>query len=196
MKETEITIEVFDTLDQINRILKEKGFIVERKYDLIDYYYSKYSIVELNKFNYKELINNSFLVRQFVDDSPTSSIIFKNKDLDNLGNVIREEKVKCGIKDLDNALRIFNLAGLNCWCTLNQHVLIYKKDSIEFAVQIVDDLGIFIEYEEDDTMFNMSEQEKIDLMFNALQGLGLKLGKDYSCKKVYLKFKKQLKQQI
>ena len=69
-------------------------------------------------------------------------------------------------------------------------MLVYKKENVEFALQIIDELGIFIEYEEDETMQALSEKEKINVMLETLKNLGLKLGDDFSCKKVYLKFKK------
>ena len=40
-------------------------------------------------------------------------------------------------------------------------------------------------------MKNLSEYEKINLMKNNLSNLGLKLGDDFSCKKVYMKFLKE-----
>ena len=193
MKETEITVEVFDSLDNITSLLKEKQFKLLEEYDLVDYYYSKYPTDELKNFEYKDLIANSFLVRQVIDVNPKNLLTFKSKDLDDAGNVISEEKINCGIDKLSEALKIFNLSGLNCWCKLSQHLLIFKKGNIEFAVQIIDNLGIFIEYEEDDTMKDLNKLEKINFMINTLKSLGLKIGDDFSSKKVYLKFKKDHK---
>ena len=189
MKETEITVQVFNSLDEIKTNLQNLGFLIIEEYLMEDYYYSKYSTSELKTFSYPDLIKNSFLVRDIKDDNPKVLLTYKNKDIDSFGNVIGEEKIKCRLGLLQNALDVFNSAGLNCWCTLNQHIIVFKKDNICFAVQDVKDLGIFIEYEEDESMQNLTPNEKIKLMKNYLNQLNLNLGTDYSCKKVFMKFK-------
>ena len=191
MKEMEITVEVFDSLEHVLRLLEEKNYKLLEKYDINDFYYSKYSIEELKNFKYKDLIANSFLLREIIDDKPKNLLTYKNKELDANGNVIAEEKIKCEIKDLSSAIKIFNLAGINCWSKLNQHLYVFKKGTTEFSVQVVEDLGIFIEYEENGSMSGLSAQEKINYMLNEIKKLGIKVGDDFSCKKIFLKFKKE-----
>lgn len=57
---------------------------------------------------------------------------------------------------------------------------------IRDIVQVIENLGIFIEYEEDDSMTIIKQQEKIDYMCNVVNSLNLKLGNDYFCKKVFM----------
>lgn len=189
MNETEITVEVLDNLDQTIQTLLSQGFEITREFDMTDYYFSKDSIETLQSLDYKDLINHSFLVRKMSNPASTT-IMFKSKVFDNDNNVISEEKIKCKIDNMDDAIKIFNLSGLTQWCDITQHMLIFKKDKIHFALQIIEDLGIFIEYEEQDHMKDLSEQEKIDTMLEDLHKVGLNLGNDFSCKKVYMKFKK------
>lgn len=191
MRETEITVEVFDRLENINKILMDQGFEIIRQFNLNDLYYSKYSIEELKRMNYAEMLRNSLLVRDVIDDNPVSQIVFKDKMLDENDNVISEEKFICKIDNINNASKVFDMIGLTCWSDLRQKIYVYSKSNVEFAVQVIDDLGIFIEYEEDDTMKGLSENEKIAVMLNNLKNIGLNIGKDYSCKKVYLKFQKE-----
>lgn len=193
MKETEITVEVFDDIESIDDVLKSQGYEICRVFDLFDYYYSKYSTQELKLMTYNEMIANSFLVRNIVcGDGQKVLLTYKNKEFDKNNNVISEEKVNCNIDNVDNALRLFDLAGLNMWNKMLQHISVYKKGDIEFAVQHINGLGTFIEYEEDDTMSNLkTPDEKIEYMLNILRGVGLKIGEDFSCKKVYMKFKKE-----
>ena len=155
-----------------------------------DWYFSKYSLQELNDFDYSTLIKNSFLVRKIVDTETKSYLCYKNKVLDKNGNVIAEEKTSCPILDTEKCLQILKDANLINWCNLEQDMLVYSNNNMCFAVQIVKDLGIFIEYEEDETMLDLTEKEKIELMYNNLKSLGLNIGTDFNCKKVYLKFKK------
>lgn len=190
MKETEITVEVLDTVDDTIEKLLSKGFEIKEKFDMIDYYFSKETTQTLLNFGYKDLISHSFLVRHMLTDKPYSQLMYKSKEMDLDGNVIAEEKVKVNIENLDNTLKIFKLAGLNNWCEITQHMLVFEKDEIQFALQIVDNLGSFIEYEETNWMNDLSEQEKINAMLSDLKTTGINLGLDYSCKKIYMKFKK------
>ncbi|MBE7075308.1 MAG: hypothetical protein E7376_04950 [Clostridiales bacterium] len=189
MKETEITVQVFNSIDEIKQMLMLKEFEILEEYNLNDFYFSKFSKQELNNFEYKDLLKNSFIVREVLDDNPKTLLIYKNKIVDENNIVISEEKIKIKVEDLNNILNIFEKIGLNCWCTLNQNMIVYKKDNIKFTLQNVQGLGTFIECEEDNTMAMLNEYEKINLMLNNLKSLGFEMGSDYSCKKVYMKFK-------
>ena len=184
MKETEITVQVFNNYDKIDEILKKQGFKMIENYQLYDWYFSKFENV-LN-VSYIDLMNNSFLVRNIVDDCPKIQLCYKKKELDEFNNVLMEEKVKANLTDIESVIKIFNLAGLNNYCKVENNSFVYKKEKIELAVQIIKDLGIFIEYEETEDMNNLSAKQKFDYMVNVVNNLGLELGKDYSCKKVFM----------
>lgn len=187
MKETEITVEVLDSFDVLQEKLKNKGFKLQRQSQMKDYYVSKYSIEELKKMDYSEIIANSFLVRKIGE---LQELLFKKKELDDNGNVIAEEKFDCGISNIEDAINVFKLSNLNVWMEVIQNMWIYEKEKTQFAVQVVDGLGTFIEYEEDAWMSHMTEKEKIEYMLEDLRSIGLNLGNDFNCKKVYMLFKK------
>ena len=191
MRETEITVQVFNSLDGIQNTLIAQGFALKETCVMEDWYYSSISSDTLKTMDYSDIIKNSFLLRSFNGEDDSASVCYKNKTIDDLGNVISEEKVKCKIDSLEKSKKVYELAGVNNWCYLKQEMFIYKKDEIQFAVQVADGVGIFIEHEEDETMKMMTEQEKIDCMLTRLKNLGLKIGEDYSCKKVYMKFMNQ-----
>lgn len=191
MKETEITVEILDDVNDLTNMLKNKNFSLEDEFDMIDYYFSKDDTETLKKLEYIDIINHSFLVRQIVGNDNSVNLMFKSKELDDKGNVIAEEKVKTPVDSLEKAIKIFKLSELNNWCEIKQHMLVFKRGETEFAIQIVDGLGSFIEYEETESMKDFTEQEKIDAMLADLKNLGINIGTDYSCKKVYMKFKQE-----
>lgn len=88
---------------------------------------------------------------------------------------------------------MIKFSGLNNYSAVKNNSYVYKKDEIVFIVQIIENLGIFIEYEEDDNMTIMKQQEKIDYMCNVVNSLNLKLGNDYFCKKVFMLLNKNAK---
>ena len=117
---------------------------------------------------------------------------YKNKVIDENENVIAEEKIKTKIDDLQNTLKILNSANITNWCNLKQDMIIYSNNKVEFALQIVENLGVFIEFEETEEISSWSEKDKINYLVNYLKSLGLNLGKDFSCKKPYMMLNKSL----
>lgn len=88
---------------------------------------------------------------------------------------------------------MIKFSGLNNYSAVKNNSYVYKKDEIVFIVQVIENLGIFIEYEEDDSRTIMKQQEKIDYMCNVVNSLNLKLGNDYFCKKVFMLLNKNAK---
>lgn len=188
MKETEITVQVFETRQDIHTKLLNNNFVLADKCIMQDYYFSKFETDELKNMSYKQILKNSLIVRKCGDDT---KVIYKNKEIDNDNNVICEEKISLPITDIKPAIKIFELSGLNNWCNLTQEMYLYKNDKIEFMLQVIDGLGIFIEYEEDESVANLEPKEKMNVMAERLKSLGLNIGTDFSVKKVYQKFIKE-----
>lgn len=191
MKETEITVQVLEDFDLIKNKLIYNGFKITEEIIMIDYYFSRYSKEELKNLEYSEMIKNSFLVRKIVTENECEiKLLYKDKVLDENQNVISEQKISCDIMDIESILRIFKCAGLTCWCELKQNMQVFDNSKTSFVLQNVDDLGLFIEYEEDENMKEFNEYEKINILLNRLKKLNFKIGEDISCKKVLMKFKK------
>lgn len=193
MQETEITVEVYDDINFIDKLLKEKGFFVNDKKTLNDFYYTNLKQNELKSINYSNLIKNSFLVRNVTGENFEESVLcYKNKVIDENENVIAEEKIKTKIDNLQKTLQILNSANITNWCNLKQDMIIYSNNKVEFALQIVEDLGTFIEFEETEEISTWNEKDKINYLVNYLKSLGLNLGEDFSCKKPYMMLNKIL----
>ena len=194
MAETEITVQVFEDLMTVCNKLENLGFEKTRKFKMSDWYFSKYSDKELSTFGYAKAISSSVLVREVVEETTEKVLCYKAKIIDEEGNVISEEKVATDVEDINKTILLLNLAGLNMWEEVKNKSIIYKKDNIEFALQEIEGLGIFIEMEEFDEMKSLTSEEKFARLKRIVKTFGLVLGKDFSCKKVFMKFKNRLKQ--
>ncbi|HHU59771.1 TPA: hypothetical protein GXZ34_02480 [bacterium] len=191
--ETEITVQVFDNMNEISKKLTEQGYEVIEKFGVKDYYFSRFPLSELENLPYGEMISNSLIVREIIDEfNPKKLLVYKNKVIS--GDVVLEEdKINIKIDDIEKTKKALTLAGLTNWGRVFNKSTVFKKDEIVFDVQEIEDLGIFIEYEEDESMQHLrSPVEKIEHMKNIVSSLGLKLGGDFSCKKVYMLFQKQM----
>lgn len=194
MAETEITVQVFEDFMTICNKLENLGFEKTRKFKINDWYFSKYSDKDLNTLGYGKAISSSVLVREIVGKKHEKALCYKAKILDEQDNVVSEEKVATEVEDIEKTILLLNLAGLNMWEEVRNKTVIYKKDNIEFALQDVEGLGVFIKLEELPEMESLTPDEKFARLKRIVKTFGLKLGKDFSCKKVFMKFKNRLKQ--
>ena len=179
MRETEITVQIFNELAEIDGILKAQGFEMIETYRLKDWYFSK--IEDAKRVEYADLLKQSFLIRSLGDKA---QLCYKNKEIDEGGIVISEEKT-------ETEIAVFQAAGLNNYCIVENESYVYQRGASSFVVQVIKDLGTFLEYEEEESMRGLSAREKLSRLIESANDLGLRLGKDYSCKKVYMLLKKK-----
>lgn len=186
MRETEITVQVFDELLDIEKVLVKNGYHKKEEYCLHDHYFTKFEDAKI--VDYKTLLASSILIRTIKQDEKcTHCMIYKNKKLDQNGNVSSEEKIRVKIDNEQNCIKILKSAGLNNWCNLKNDSIVYADESgSEIALQVVNGLGIFIEMEEDSSIANLSEKQKFEYVKNKIAAFGFKLSDDYSFKKPYM----------
>lgn len=185
MRETEVTVQVYGELEDVKNSILSRGFELTKEYEMTDYYFTQ--IADYKSLIYKDLLKSSLIVRTVEkENSKSTKIVYKNKEIDECGNVVSEEKTELLCDDADKAIKIFESAGLHNWCVLKNRSFVYDKGPISFALQSIDGLGTFIECEENAEMENLSTEEKLAALKSTVNDLGLNLGDDYSCKKPYL----------
>lgn len=196
-KQTEITINIKKGISNVKNKLESLGFVEIEKYTGIDNYFTTIS-GEISSTDYKTLLDSSIIIRSFSSKSKkdkTNLMVYKNKSLDKNGVVLSEEKISTTVENLDNTLKILKLAGLNNWLSLNQQNSFYKLGEIEITVGTVKGLdGTFLEIEEYPSISMLSPEEKIEKMVEIIKKLGFDSGNDYSVKKAYMLFKKNLEE--
>ena len=196
---TEITVKLFEDKDTILAKLRDRKVEFVENYTVVDHYFTKMSRQELYNSStgaksYNNIIRNSIILREIDngDGERKAKIVHKNKVLDANGNVISEDKLGTSIGNTTTVSKILERAGLNCWCELVNHSTVYRVGEFDLAIQDIDGLGLFLEIEETKSMEHWTSEEKFEYMKNFVLGLHLKVGKDFSCKKVYMKFLKDL----
>lgn len=194
MKETEITVEVFEPKQTLINKLINLGFINTKNFSMNDKYYSIIPKNRLAERCFESIIRNSFLLRKIhienSNEDDVQLLIYKDKIFDEQGNVIAEEKVQTHIDSVDKHATIFEKSGFSPYATINSYNQIFKNGNIEFAIQDVDGLGLFIEFEEYEEIANLTPEEKIHILKETICGLGLTLGNDFNCKKLEMVLQK------
>ncbi len=186
--ETEITVQVFGNLKDITDKIIKQGFVIDDIFTLKDYYFTGVEKDNVKSVSYAKILASSILVREVVCDGKTKGFLcYKNKVLDINGNVLTEEKIKTRVEGIEETLKILESAGLYCWCKLINDSIVFKKEEMSFCIQSVDELGLFIEYEEKKKHEGLTETEKFEALKQEVKELGLNLGEDFSCKKPFMK---------
>ena len=188
---TEICVQVRDDLAHVINMLKSINYVFDERYVIHDIYYTTLKKSDLKTVDYKNLLNQSLIIRKIDGNSGINTyIVFKNKTLDNNGNVINEIKTKLKIDDEEKAKIIFTNVGMTCWCDYINENIVYKKDDIALTLQKVENLGVFLEIEEYPSIKDKKEEDKFTILSNLAKSLNINLGEDYSVKKPYLFLKK------
>lgn len=191
---TEICVQAYTTLEELQRKLENAGFEFVENYNNSDTYFSTLSKRDIKKLDYKALLDSSLIVRHIEGDNcDIKNLVYKKKTLDENGNVIKEIKTKLKIDDIDKAKQMFSSLGLTCWCDYVNQNYEYKKGEISIVVQYVEDLGVFVEIEEFNSIKDKSDKEKFGILKDIVNALKLPLGSDFSCKKPYMFLNKTIK---
>ena len=167
MAQTEITVQVFEDLKDIERKLTNLGFSKTEELNIQDDYYTNLKNDSLKNASYSNLVVTSVVLRCYTtlkSKTPTSRLIRKIENLDSHNSAIGEEKI---IKELDDAVhsrKVMTNIGYTNWVTLKQKNIYYKNGEKTIILSHVEDLGDFIEVEEYPSISNLIDTEKIDIL--------------------------------
>lgn len=182
----EVTVQVFENLNEVQEKLDNLGYEFLESYVMEDSYFSRFDMEEIEFLDFETLSKNSLLVRKILNEHPVSFFLHKNKSFDKNGDVVNEEKIAVKVSEPEIIKEILKSSNLNNYLNFATRIFVYKRENIIFALQEVENLGLFIEYEEDNTMENLQADQKRSLLISRLKELGLKLGEDFNCKKVFM----------
>lgn len=144
--EKEITVEVDCTLEELIRIIENKGFKLKETYDLKDIY-----LINKNeeKSDYLTMLSNCVLIRDIIEENKeTKMLTYKYKKYNDKKEIIKQGKVNVKIDDIENLKILFENLGFEELIRINDHMLVYATDKDEFVIQSVNNKHIYIEIED------------------------------------------------
>ena len=194
MKQIEITVRLTEQIEDAINKLEDKGFKKIRESDIYDIYLTNFKS-DIKKENIQNFLKHSVLLRDLkLDEFEIKKITYKNKELDNNGDVISEKKVSVDCSDLDKAEKLFNCLGFYKLIEVKYHVIVYEKEGKELAFQIVDNLGTLIEYEnindfEGKSLYEINNAKKD--MLKEIQDCDISITDEFDVKKAFELIKKK-----
>ena len=196
MAQTEITVQIFENIENVKAKLESLGYVWQDTFCGSDTYFSTLSAEQIAKADYKQLLDSSIIIRDFLKQKSgfhSTTLVHKLKTLSADGNVIGEQKTSVEINSAQDAKNLLTNAGLKTWIGLNQKNSFYCLGEKTIIVGTVDGLeGCFVEIEEYPSIKDKPEQQKFEILKQFVNDFGFEVGNDYSCKKIYMLYLKNL----
>ena len=188
MKQIEITVRLNENMQSAIRKLEMQGFKKIREGEIDDLYMTS-KLNELKKYNIQNILKKSVLLRNLkFENKEIKKITYKNKEIDENGNVISEEKTNLDCNDLEKAKDLFEHLEFEELIKVRYKIIVYSKDEVEYAFQDVENLGTLIEYENTEDFTGKSLDEINDTknnMYNEIKNTGVNLTDVMDVKKAY-----------
>lgn len=191
MKQIEITTYVKQSLDEIDKILPKLGFSLLRKSRIEDKYMIQ-DLSNLSKNNIIEHLQKCVLIRYLCVNGEyiSSKLTYKNKEYDDNGTVLTENRIDVNIdnNDIANAEELLKTLGFQKLIDVNYDCVVYKNSEVELAFQDVEGLGLLLEYENIKDFENASDEEIIcekRKMLEEVRNYNIDISDDYDVKKAY-----------
>lgn len=188
MKQIEITVRLNEGIQSAIKKLELQGFKKIRESEIDDIYMTS-KLRELNKYNIQDILKKSVLLRKIkIENNEIKKITYKNKEFDDNGDVISEQKINLDCSDLEKAKELFEYLEFEELIRVKYKVVVYSKDKVEYAFQDVENLGTLIEYEntEDFEGKSLDEiNETKNSMFNEIKNTGINITEEKDVKKAY-----------
>lgn len=181
--ENEITVKVNTTYDKLHDILLKNNFIIKEEYTVKDTYMINKEI-NITKLNDLEVLKKCILFRDVVDIE--KSLVYKNKEYDSEGNIIKQSKIKCPILDIDKGIKFMEEINYIKLFNIIDKCIVYVNNDNELVVELVNDKYVFIELEPNPEYINKKYTCYLD-MINELNSYNLPIDKtNYFVKKAVL----------
>ena len=141
MKEIEILVKVYDSIDECRKKL-EKFKSIGKK-EVIDIYYYD-PLRNSLKPNDKNEINQCMRLRK---KNNNSFVTYKIDNFDSNNVWLYSDEYETEVEDFDMIQEIIKLLGLKELLTIHNKKTLYIADKYEIALEEVDELGNFLEVE-------------------------------------------------
>ncbi len=162
-EEIEICVKVNCSYDELHKDLTFKGFTIKEEYFIKDIYMIN-SDLDISSFNDLDILKSCALVRDI--ENIKKVLLYKYKEFNDDGDIIKQGKVECPIEDIDKAILFMNSIGYKELIRIFDKCIVYANDEIQLVVQLVNDKFIYIEVEDKsdyvDKVYDSIEEMKND----------------------------------
>ena len=187
----EITVRVKCSKSELINILKNKGFYLIDKFNVVDIYYINKN-KKLNEITLKNFFKKYILLRHikqykgsnFKDYYDEFKITYKTKNIASNGDIIQQNKYDCKIFDINEGRKLLNALGYKALFTITEETVTYYNDRINLDIKAVEGGDILLELETN------KELDTIDKLKQEIKNLDIQIDEsDFFVKKAERKLK-------
>ena len=184
--ENEITVKIKGNLENLYKILEEKGLKIINKFSVDDTYFVPETL-NLEQMKTREILSKAILVRKFVGKRITQKITFKIKKFDENGNILSQESVNCDVLEIEDAKRLLKAIGYREIMNIKEDKE-YEKDGFQLIVKDIKNGDNLIEVETNNSY------NTIEKLIQEINELEIPIYKDnYFVKKAEIELDKLLR---
>lgn len=145
----EITLKIKCDLKEFYNIMVEKHFDISDKFSLEDYYFIPENL-KLKETSVREILAKAVIVRKrtcLFTNNEKIMIVFKRKTFDEMGNILKQDSVKCHVLNKNESFEILKAIGYKMIMNINENDIVYTKDGFNIAVKNIQNGDNLIEIE-------------------------------------------------
>lgn len=188
----EITVKLTCSIKELCNLLENKNFKIVEKYILDDTYFIPREL-NLKNMSHREILSRSVLLRDITEFIPERKVIkltFKNKQIDEKGNILKQSKVDCEILNVETGKAFIEAIGYDKLMNIKENDIVYEKNELKIAIKDIKDGDQLIEVE---TVNDNSELDTIDKIKQKIKELEIPIDtNDYFIKKAEIELSKVL----
>ena len=160
-QENEITIRILCSKEKMIKHLEEKGLKKGRKFRLDDHYLIP-KILKVEELIVREILSKAVIIRNIDNDGKrVNKITFKNKNINEKGEIVSQIAISCEVLDYTEGIRLFEELGYYEIMNIIEDDIIYYNDKIELAIKYVYNGDLLIETETNKNITTIEELKKI-----------------------------------
>lgn len=142
----EITVKVNTNMKEIEEILINKDFKLSDEFTCEDNYFIPLNM-NIKKESIRDIIKKAIIIRQVRNDKV---LVFKKKNIDQNGDILKQQKFECNILDVNEAKRFLEAVGYKSVMDIFEKDICYSKDGLKLAFKNIKNGDILMEVETQD----------------------------------------------
>lgn len=142
----EITVKVNTNMKEIEEILINKDFKLSDEFTCEDNYFIPLNM-NIKKESIRDIIKKAIIIRQVRNDKV---LVFKKKNIDQNGDILKQRKFECNILDVNEAKRFLEAVGYKSVMDIFEKDICYSKDGLKLAFKDIKNGDILMEVETQD----------------------------------------------
>ncbi len=172
-QENEITMKVNCGINELCRILEDKGFKVVDRFTMNDIFMIPNTLkTKIKDLTSREILKDAILIRDIENQlkgNKSKKITFKKKEFNKNGDILNQESINCDIFNIDEAVNFFQAINYYKIMKIIEKDIVYGKEYFEIAIKDIENGDNLIEVETVSNNDNIDTIEKLKTQIINLQ---------------------------